>query len=32
MEDMITALKDQFGAYIDGKEPFNGKRGCKESL
>jgi len=28
----IAALKDQFGAYIDGKEPFNGKRGRKESL
>lgn len=28
----IAALKDQFGAYIDRKEPFNGKRGRKESL
>lgn len=28
----IAALKDQFKAYIDGREPFNRKRNRKESL
>lgn len=28
----IAALKEQFRAYIDGQEPFNHKRGRKESL
>lgn len=28
----ITALKEQFKAYIDAREPFTGKRGRKESL
>jgi hypothetical protein len=28
----ITALRDQFTAYLDGREPFNRKRDRKESL
>jgi len=28
----IAALRDQFQAYIDGREPFNHKRDCRESL
>ena len=28
----IAALKEQFKAYIDGREPFNRKRSRKESL
>ena len=28
----MAALKEQFIAYIDGKEPFNRKRSRKESL
>jgi hypothetical protein len=28
----MAALKEQFRAYIDGKEPFNGKRSRNESL
>lgn len=28
----MSALKEQFRAYIDGKEPFNHKQSSKESL